>query len=209
MKFEEALKVVGNEPVFGTEILSVHYSNDAELGRQIARWIRSGYLIQLRRGLYALAGGYRKMKPHPFYIANRLKKASYVSLQSALAHYGLIPEYVPVVTSVTTGRPEKRTTPLGGFLFNHIKPGLFFGYEVMDIDKGQSIFIAKPEKAFLDLVYLTPGSDNVEYVRGLRLQNVAEMEKGALLDLAGRSGSPKLARAARILESLRSELGKS
>ena len=209
MKFEDALKIIGDEPVFGSDILSVDYPNETELSRQIARWVRSGYLLQLRRGLYALSKDYHKKRPHPFYIANRLKKASYVSLHSALAHHGLIPEHVPIVTSVTTGRPEKRTTPLGGFLFKHVKPGLFFGYEVMDAGDGQNVFIAKPEKAFLDLAYLTPGSDDPEYVRGLRLQNLSVLGKGSLFNFAEMSGSRKLIRAVRIFESIRSELEKS
>jgi len=48
---------------------------------------------------------YYKVKPHPFVVANRMVRGSYVSCQSALAHYGLIPEHVPVVTSITTARP--------------------------------------------------------------------------------------------------------
>ena len=48
-----------------------------------------------------------RVSAHPFVVANALKKASYVSLQSALSHYGMIPEYVPVTTSVTTRRPEE------------------------------------------------------------------------------------------------------
>jgi predicted transcriptional regulator of viral defense system len=208
MKFEEALKKIGNEPVFGSDLLAVYYSSDSELSRQIARWIRSGYLLQLRRGLYALAENYRKKTPHPFYIANNLKKASYVSLHSALAHHGLIPEHVPVITSVTTGRPEKRTTPLGSFVFKHIKTDLFFGYEVMDVGHGQNVFIAEPEKAMLDLAYLTPGSDDAGYIRGLRLQNVTAFRKEHLINFADRSGSQKLIRVVRIFESLRSELEK-
>jgi predicted transcriptional regulator of viral defense system len=67
--------------------------------RQISRWVKVGRLHQLRRGLYALAPPYQKIVPHPFLVANRLVQGSYVSLQSALAHYGMIPEYVPVTYS--------------------------------------------------------------------------------------------------------------
>jgi len=74
-------------------------------------------LYQLRRGLYALAPPYQKVKPHPFTIANRMVRGSYVSSQSALSHYGLIPEVVPVVTSVTASRRGQWETELGNFLF--------------------------------------------------------------------------------------------
>jgi len=51
-----------------------------------------------------------------------------VSLQSALSHHGLIPEFVPVTTSVTTGRPEELEAPLGRFMHCHVKTKAFFGY---------------------------------------------------------------------------------
>ena len=53
-------------------------------------------------------------------IANHMVPVSYVSLQSAPAYFGSIPEYVPVTTSVTTGRPGRWGTPLGVFDFRHI-----------------------------------------------------------------------------------------
>jgi len=59
----------------------------------------------------------QKRKPHPFVVANRMVRGSYVSLQSALAYYGLIPEVVPVVTSVTTARPDCWETPLRPYEF--------------------------------------------------------------------------------------------
>ena len=60
---------------------------------------------------------FQKVKPHPFVVANRMVRGSYVSCQSALAHYSLIPEHVPVVTSVTTSRPGRWETPLGIYEF--------------------------------------------------------------------------------------------
>jgi len=64
-------------------------------------------------------------KPNPFVIANRLQRSSYVSVQSALAFYGLIPDVVNTVVSVTAGRPERLDTPLGVYEFRHVKPDLF------------------------------------------------------------------------------------
>ena len=68
-----------------------------------------------------------------------MKKGSYVSLQSALEYHGLIPDHAP---SVTTGRPQTYSTPLGVFIFRHVKRELFFGYEEKD-----SAWVASPEKA--------------------------------------------------------------
>ncbi len=153
-------------------------------------------------GLYALAPTWRKVEPHPFLVANRLQQGSYVSLQSALAFYGVIPEHVPVVTSVGQGRPETLHNPLGGFQFNHLTGTLFFDYSRMEVAARQFAFVASPEKALLDLVYLTPGADSQDYLRELRLQSSEAMDMSTLDELARRSGKAKLVRAARLLESL-------
>jgi predicted transcriptional regulator of viral defense system len=105
MEFRELLTTVGDEPLFGTGLLLAGDVDPNDVRRQLSRWTAAGKLYQLRRGLYALAPPYQKTSPHPFLIANRLVRASYVSLQAALAHYSLIPEHVPVVTSVTPARP--------------------------------------------------------------------------------------------------------
>ncbi|MBN1273443.1 MAG: type IV toxin-antitoxin system AbiEi family antitoxin domain-containing protein [Candidatus Aminicenantes bacterium] len=206
MKWEELLQIVGKESVFSSNLLKTGDINPVDLSKQLSRWVESGKLVQVRRGLYALSERYRKTDPHPFYIANRTKRASYVSLQSALEHYSLIPEYVPAVTSVTTGRPQTFETPLGNFIFRHIKKELFFNYILEELTTGQSVFIATPEKALLDLLYLTPGSDDPVYLKELRLQNIENLNIKRFQEIARRAGSPKLIRASKILENLVKEL---
>ncbi len=205
MKWNELLEIVGREPVFHSSILMAGGVDPVDVGRQLSRWVKSSNLIQLRRSLYALSERHQKTRPHPFLMANRLKRASYVSLQSALGFHDLIPEYVPSVTSITTGRPEELLTPLGTFIYKHIKKDLFSGYKSIDLGEGQSAFVATPEKALLDLLYLTPGSDNLDYLRELRLQNTEILSAGLLVELAERSRSRKLLRAARKLAALMSE----
>jgi len=206
MKWNELLQIVGREPVFHSSILIAGGVDSADLGRQLSRWVKSGNLIQLRRSLYVLSEHHKKTSPHPFLVANQLKRASYVSLQSALEYYGLIPEYVPSVTSITTGRPEELMTPLGSFIFKHIKKALFSSYQSIDLGEGQSAFIATPEKALMDLLYLTPGSDSPDYLQELRLQNSETLNTGLLMELVDRSGSRKLKRAARRIKGFMSEL---
>ena len=138
MRFREMLAVVGDEPLFETGLLLAGDVDPNNVRRQISRWTAAGKLHQLRRGLYALAPPYQKTRPHPFLIANRLVRASYVSLQAALAHYGLIPEHVPVVTNVTTARPVEYETPLGHYAFRHVKQSLFYGYRWAEVGNGQS-----------------------------------------------------------------------
>ncbi len=195
MKWEQALDLIGNQPIFHSSIFAAGSLNLKDLRRQLSRWVKNGRLIKIRRGVYMLSDTYRKETPHPFVIANKMKHASYVSLQSALAHYGMIPEYVPSVTSATTGRPEIVDTSIGSYIFKHIKNIFFHSYENIDLGKEQSAFIAIPEKALLDLLYLTPGSDKLPYLRELRLQKFEILDIDKLIRIARETESKKLFRA--------------
>ena len=128
-------------------------------------------------------------------MANRLARPSYISLQSALSYYGLIPEHVASVTSVTTGRPHTLSNEFGRFLYRHIKTDFFFGFQDWQLSQTQSAFLATPEKAILDLLYLTPNSDDEAYIRELRLQNLEVIDSERLRQFIARANQPKLMRA--------------
>ncbi len=199
MKWESLLALVGREAVFRSAFLMAGDVSATQVRLQLSRWVKAGRMLRLRRGLYALAPAWRKVEPHPFLVANRLQRGSYVSLQSALAFYGVIPEHVPVVTSVGPSRPETIRNPLGAFEFKHLAGGLLFGYAQVEVAPQQLAFVASPEKALLDLVHLTPGADSAEYLRELRLQNPEAIRAPILDELAHRSGKPKLVRAVRLV----------
>jgi predicted transcriptional regulator of viral defense system len=206
MEFERLLEIVGDEPVFETGLLLAGKVNPAHVRRQLSRWVKAGRIYQLRRGLYALAPPFQKVKPHPFVVANQLVRGSYVSLQSTLAYYGLIPEYVPVMTSVTTSRPGRWETAMGNYEFRHIQPNLLFGYRSVDVGDKQQALLASPEKALLDLIYLEPGADTPGYLRELRLQNLDQLDLTVLRHYTNRADRPKLQRAtAAILSLMRAE----
>ncbi|MBU4269015.1 MAG: hypothetical protein KJ808_09255 [Acidobacteria bacterium] len=192
MKWSQLLKMVGREPFFHSSLLRAGPVSTVDLGKQLSRWVKAGSLLKIRRGLYTFSDEYRQTRPHPFALANQIKKGSYVSLQSALAYYQLIPEYVAQVTSISTGRPETVSNPLGDYIFKHVKKVLFFGFQTIEMVKGQPVFIARPEKALLDLVYLTAKTDFLNYLQELRLQNTNILKEDILWELANRSGCPKL-----------------
>ena len=195
MRFQELAEIVADEPLFETGLLLAGAVDPADLRRQLSRWTRSGRIRQLRRGLYALAPPWEKRIPHPFLVANRLVRGSYVSGVSALAFVQAIPEYVAEVTSVTPGRPQMRHTAFGRYSFRHLKPGLLFGYRQVDLGDGQRAFVAEPEKALLDLIHLHPGGDDAAYLRELRLDfDALRLER--LAAFAATGATPKLARAA-------------
>jgi hypothetical protein len=206
MKFNELLSVIGDEPVFKTSMLLAGTPSGNVIRRQLDRWVKSGKIVRLRRGVYALASPYAAKHPHPFRIANMLRNASYVSLESALAYYGVIPEFTPVTMSVTTGRPETITNESGKFVFRHIKKSLFFGFDEKEIYPGQTAMIATPEKALVDRLYLTPGSDDYDYLRELRLTLTPYLNMEKLAVVVEQCGSAKIQRAvAKLAEISRAE----
>jgi predicted transcriptional regulator of viral defense system len=195
MQFTDLPGIVGDAPLFETGLLLAGDVNPADVRRRLSRWTANGRLYQLRRGRYTLAPPYHKVKPHPFAVENALVRGSYVSLQAALAHYGLIPDIAQRTTSVTTGRPGQWSTPLGIDTFRHNKRAWFHGYQRLALGGGQTAFVATPEKALLDLVYLQPGGDDPAYLAELRLQATEHPDLAALARLAEASGSPRLRRA--------------
>jgi len=90
---------------------------------------------------------------------------------------------------------------VGIFQYHHIKKDLFFGYQYMQLGGRQSAYVAAPEKALLDLVYLTPKSAAPEYLRELRLQNLEVLDTSKLRQQAEKSGSLKLVRAADFISA--------
>ena len=202
MEFEQLIRIVGDEPVFETGFLLAGNANSKDVILQLSRWTKAGRFHQIRRGLYALATPYQKVKPHPFLVANRMVRASFVSCQSALEFHGLIPEHTPAVVSVTTSRPGRWKTPLGDFEFRHIKKELFSGYQLSDLGVGQKAFVATPEKALLDVVYLQPGGDAESYLNELRLKNLEKLDIASLQLLAAKSRSPKLVRAVKQIATM-------
>lgn len=196
MQFSDLLALVGDQPLFETGLLLAGDVNPNDVRRQLSRWFSAGRIQQLRRGLYTLAPPYQKAAPHPFLVANAMVTGSYVSGQSALAFYGLIPEYVPVTLSVTPSRPAQWE---GGYLFRHIAPHLFFGYQSVDLPGDQRAFVATPEKALLDLAHLTPNSDTPEFLNELRLQNLERLNLERLAGFARRAGKPKWKRVTQLI----------
>lgn len=203
MKFATLLETVGDLPLFRGSLLLAGDHDPADVRRQLSRWKAAGKVLQLRRDVYTLARPWRRVEPHPFLVANELQRPSCVSLQSSLAYAGLIPEAVPVTTSVTAARPATLQTELGRFDFRHVHERAFFGYRRIDVWEGQTALVADAAKALLDLVYLTPGGDSEQYIESLRLAYLSEVDEQNLREYAGRWDKPKLNRAVERILALR------
>ncbi len=152
MKFKNFLDHFGEIPVIDSSSFALMDEKPADLRRQVSGWIKKGYLLQLKKGVYILGSAYRKIEPSPRFIANYLVMPSYLSLEYALGYYDLIPEKVTVYSSLTTKKTQSFTNSLGRFEYNSIKENLFFGFTKAG-SGSQAFFIASPEKTLLDFFY--------------------------------------------------------
>ena len=134
----------------------------------LSRWTEKGLLVKLRNGYYTFHE-YLNEPGAQYYTANRIYKPSYVSLHSALAFYGIIPEAVVQITSVTALKTEYFKNNFGEFSYKSVSPNLMFGYEKKKFGRRMTYLFATPEKALLDLLYLYPFYDNADEMRELRL----------------------------------------
>ena len=131
------------------ELTSV-LSRYANIRGKIHRLLAGGEIIRIKKGLYTFPAGSRRYPLNPVLLANRVYGPSYVSGDYALSYYGLIPERVEEVTSVTVGRSRLFRTPVGRFSyalrFGHDYP---IGVNLLETPEGNA-FIAAPEKALYD-----------------------------------------------------------
>lgn len=134
----------------------------------LTRWVKKGYLIRLRQGYFAFSE-YLNKPDYAFYLANRIYRPSYISLHTALSFYGMIPEAVVQITSVTTLKTASFTNNFGEYSFKNVKESLMFGYELKPMADNRTIQFATPEKALLDLLYLYPFYDSEHELEELRL----------------------------------------
>lgn len=197
MTFEHLLKLIGKRAWFDlATVVQLAEEPREQLQTQLYRWCKAGKLLSLRRGMYAFAEEYRRVGLEPAELANHMYSPSYLSLQWALSYCGLIPEKTMTFTSVSTRQTKQFRNDFGTFIYRHLKPDAFFGYQSMRMTE-HDIRIATPEKALLDLWYLEPGSWSGERMTEMRFQNVEILDMTRLVRFARRLTSPKLDRAVR------------
>jgi len=198
MKWEDFILSAGGFPVIETRVLSALFPNLSSFTVHVSRWEKAGKLIQVRRGIYLLSEPYRRIEVWEPHLAALLKRPSYLSLHKALEYHGCIPEAVPMYTSVTPRRQATFTSPVGVFSYRHISPSLMWGYEGVTL-RGQTAFIAHPEKALLDLIYLERRKITRDYIRELRLQNVEKIDTSLLGEYARRFRNPRMTDAGKMI----------
>lgn len=125
-------------------------------------------LIRLKQGLYTFPE-YKEKPDFALYFANRIYKPSYISLHTALSFFGIIPESVAQITSISPLKTAFFSNELAQYTYKSIKSGLMFGYQNSTFAGDRVMKMATPEKALLDLLYLYPEYDTTQQMADLRL----------------------------------------
>lgn len=134
----------------------------------LSRWTKKGLLIRLRQGYFTFPE-YKDKRDFAYYFANRIYRPSYISLHTALAFYGMIPETVVQITSVTPLKTASFKNEFGEYIYKSVNENLIFGYDLKPMEGGRTLQFAKPEKALLDLLYLYPEYNSKQDFIELRL----------------------------------------
>ena len=187
MNYLEFKNKYSSLPIISTKDIIQNSENAQNLRNQMNRWQNNGLIQRLRRGLFVFNPTDRKKKVNHFYIANRIYEPSYISLESALSYYDIIPERVINITSVCNQKTMKFNNDFGCFSYQHIKPSTFRGFRSVKFDS-VFVFMAEPEKAIVDFLYLNLSkfNKNVKDVilNSYRFQNFEELSTKRLLDLS-------------------------
>jgi hypothetical protein len=129
-------------------------SEKGDLRGRVSRWMRSGELQGVVKGIYVTAPELRKRPLSLEILANKIYGPSYVSFEYVLSQAGLIPEAVRTITSATPKRNRNFDTPLGHFSYRHLPLAVYsFGWTRREHSDGSGWLEAQPEKAFLDWLY--------------------------------------------------------
>ena len=136
---------------------------------KISSLVKTGEIIRIKKGLYALNESYRRENISLEHLSNLLFGPSYISLEYALSYYGFIPERAESITAVTTGRNRNFTTPLGIFSYRHIPLAPYSsGMEIITIEPDIRFMIASPAKALADFI---------QSQKGVPIQSTVEFEQ--------------------------------
>lgn len=150
----------------------LEYANPHAKIRQL---LATGALIRVKKGLYVLSDEYSNMPISLEVLANLIYGPSAISLDYALSYYGLIPERVYTVTSITPQRDKNFETPVGRFSYRYLTMKKYsVGLTRLTLNESRHIIMASAEKALIDKIYFS---------KSLTLQTKKEIEDYLFSDL--------------------------
>lgn len=158
---------------------------------KIARMLKTGELIPLRRGLYASR---RDLDPHC--LAGSIYGPSYISFETALSWHGMIPEGVTEILSATPKRAASFENDFGRFRYRAIPMSVYPIGILRITDSDLPFLIASPTKALVDRIALEPGfrsmADVARWKEGMRIDTAVGIDREELSDCADRYGRPSV-----------------
>jgi len=200
MKFADILRHFGEFGFFELpDLLAFTREKKPTTLVTLHRWRERGWIVPLRRGLYAFPEDLAKNPITLERAANHVYKDSYVTGLWRLGQLGLIPEGVVEITNATRNNPADFVTPLGRFIYQHVHAAGFFGYETIP-DGAMTVHVATAEKALLDFFWWKKGEWNDQEFRRWRLQDpFRKINYRRLRAFARQWNQPRLIRAAENL----------
>ena len=186
IKTEEKLKNIGMIVFTPREFKDIFNVSLKTAEVFINRNLKSGLFVKLRNGFYMIKD---VVTPH-YFIANKLYQPSYISLETALSYYGIIPETVYGFTSITTKASREYETAVGNFTYQTIKKEAFTGYQLKEVNR-EKVLIADAEKALADYLYFVD-LKRVSLNDRLELRNIDKNKLIKYAELFNRKGMLKL-----------------
>ncbi|MBU0504478.1 hypothetical protein KJ708_00665, partial [bacterium] len=144
--------LVSAPPYLDYSWLMERLKNYASPRSKITQLIAKGDIVRIKKGLYLPGQLYNKSYSRSV-LANLIYGPSYISLEYALSYYGMTPERVECVTSITTKRNKYFETEVGNFSYAYMPEKIYsVGIILKNTDDG-SFFLATKEKALCDMIY--------------------------------------------------------
>lgn len=157
MDIHTALRALSNQPLTH-QLLAGLLKDYKRPNDKILSLKADGLIEPIKKGLYIAGRSLGTERPESALLANHILGPSYLSMESALAHYGLIPEKVFAVTSMTTKSSRKFQTSIGLYTYTNLPlPFYAFGLATVNLSRDQQAIMAIPEKALCDKIATTAG----------------------------------------------------
>lgn len=161
------LKDFSNIP-FRLSALADVFPDISEMSWKAKRLERNGEIVRLKRGLFVVAPRVSGIRINDFLLANHISGPSYVSMHAALRYYGLIPETVYRIASISVGLSKTFDNTYGTFEYIHCSNREYFSIGIRSVTEDDTTFlVASPEKALCDLLTYTPNL-NLRYTEEVR-----------------------------------------
>lgn len=166
MEYNKFLTVIRKNKlyIFSNNDMLKYFSDSKykTIGNQLQLWTKKGMVLRLKNGVYKIQFPEGGPDLPDLYIANKIYEPSYVSLETALSFYSIIPDVAVQVTSVTTRQTKIFKNNFGVFSYTSCKNEGYIGYKIL-LYENFKIYIAEEEKALVDFIYFKQkhGENNI------------------------------------------------